>query len=989
MWEGVFVRCLLNILGVIMFLRLSWITGNAGIAITFAIILCSALVTSITTLSLSAICTNGEIAAGGLYFMISRSLGPEFGGAIGLTFFMANSVSVALYVVGFGEAMVLMLDEYAGGFLMASEAWDRTIYALIAMFCLTGVALSGGARLEIVLQKMLTVVMVLALLSFFVGVFLLDEDDEDRGLTALEGGGALADNVGPDFEPGVTWMTAFGVFFPAVTGIMAGANISGDLKEPTKAIPKGTLYAIGASTIIYLSMAFFLGAVTTRATLVDFENTIAVVEISAVPALVYAGIFAATLSSALAQLIGAPRILLAIAQDDLFPFLRPFAQTWGDYDEPLRGYIVTLFIGFVTTLAGDLNSISPLITNFFLLSYALVNYACCAATLGKSPGWRPGYRYWNPWVALLGAILCFAIMLTWWIAAAATLVICGGLYKYIELVSKPKVNWGSAGQAAMYLKAVDAVHRLEKIPGHVKNFRPEYLIILPKTTHVDHLHEDGLVHFTSHLNAGQGIVVVGHVILGTFAEDVALLQEARDVGAHNLSHCTPPIKALIDVVINPSYVEGVRMLLQLCGVGKLRPNTCMFHFPEHWRAGGRIQQQNKPAENKGSESDEGNGEASASRRVDLRIDVEDDAKASPSRGSNPGLEADADADAFVDVVRSAFGAGMGVCVVRKAGALRAVARRWQENMSAAKWRIPGRGDINFKEPLTPKRKMTKRKEVFAPESPKHSPSLAKSLRPIHESPPQGLALNPEEVKLMGEEDGPADGGGRQSGGASAANDKTTNSNSSSVRFQELYAEDLDVELALPATPRVDRHNSNGDLAAAARSIANIKAAEDVPTIDVWWLVDDGGLTILLPFLLRQHQIWRGARFRVLSISSKNKLTKEQSRMTRLLAKFRIDAEVVVVDRRTRNALGPRTVERFEHLSGTTLGNDAQARYFLNVSELIKEESSRATLVFVSLPIPRFAMPNARWLAYIDLLTDLEPPVVLVRGNQESVLTFYS
>lgn len=865
MWEGVFVRCLLNILGVIMFLRLSWITGNAGLGITCVIILTSAVVTSITTLSLSAVCTNGEVDAGGLYFMISRSLGAEFGGAIGITFYLANSISVALYVVGFGESVVLLMD----GSTVANGGWDLRLFALLAMCSLTGVALTGGAKLEIMVQKVLLVVMVLSLLSFFIGCF-LQGDDEDAGITGLDGG-TFADNATPDFEDGVDWMTTFGVFFPAATGIMAGANISGDLKNPARAIPLGTLLAIGVSTVVYIVMAVLLASTVTRDTLVDFENVIAVVEVAAVPELVYAGIFAATLSSALAQLIGAPRILMAIAKDGIFPCLKPFAQGWGPKNEPLRGYVVTLAIAIAFTMSGDLNFISPLITNFFLLSYALVNYACCAATLSKSPGWRPGYRFWNPWVALLGAVLCFAIMLTWWIAAFATLVMCGALYKYIEFVGKPRVNWGSAQHATLYLKAVDGLHRLEHVPHHVKNFRPQYLVLPPRDTPPGMLGSLGIVQFVNQLSEGQGIVLLGCVLRGAFETSVGALPHYRELASDNLVE--HGVRAFSECVIAEKWVDGVRSLMQICGVGKLRPNTAMIAFPEAWR----------------SQGDELN-------------------------------------DGFVDVVRSAFGSGLAVCVLRKADRLADMTSQRVEMRNAAR-------SIRFKtkdapsDPEAPRVTFEDSKMRTPPGSPEKARSAAKGAPP---------AADGEESK--GDE---------------------------------------------PVTPR-----RLADYADFARSVTYQRGATRQPVIDVWWLTDDGGLTILLPFLLRQHHTWRGARMRMLTIASPSTLTAEQSRMTRLLAKFRIDAEVVVVDRKEKPP-HQKTVERFERLSGSKMRDNSQARYILRLSDLVREKSGRASLVVVSLPIPRFKMDNRVWLSYIEMISNIEPPVLMLRGNHESVLTFYS
>mmetsp|Transcript_9502 Transcript_9502/g.12500 ORF Transcript_9502/g.12500 Transcript_9502/m.12500 type:complete len:920 (-) Transcript_9502:219-2978(-) len=781
MWEGVFIRCLLNIWGVMMFLRLTWVVGEAGIGMGTLVVAFSVVVTTITTVSLSAICTNGEVQAGGAYFMISRSLGPEFGASIGITFYAANSISIAMYLIGFAEALGIVM----GSSVMAHEDWDERLFALMALCLLMGVAFLGGSW-EIQAQKVLLVVMLGAIASYFIGT-LMNRKDANKGQTGFSGA-TFADNWGPDYSEGESWMSVFGVFFPAVTGIMAGANISGDLADPQKAIPRGTLLAIGWSTFVYVLMAWFLGSTITREFLKDFTTQIAVVEISVWGPIVYAGIFAATLSSALAQLIGAPRILMSVARDDIFPFLRFFKLGVGKNDEPLRGYALTFAIAVAAIMGGDLNSVSPLITNFFLASYAMVNYACFASSMVKSPSWRPTYTAYNPYGALVGAVLCFIVMLMVdWIAAAITVVLCLLLYKYVDWV-KPDVNWGSAGQAWRYLSAVQNLHKLEQTKQHVKTFRPQYLVLCGNPQDRDHL-----IRFSSQLSEGSSAVIAGNVILGSFDENVSAYHEAR-----NTKHLIENrYKAFLDVVVAPTLLLGVESLLQLSGMSHLRPNTVIMGFKKQWD------------------------------------ECEDEM-----------------IEEYVKVIQASFGMGMGVCVLRG------------------------------------------------------------------------------------------------------------------------------VERLLDA--------SSSDL-------------QQSGTLDVWWLVDDGGLTILLPYLLSLHGEWKNCKLRLITVAKKSKLSDEQTRMTRLLRKFRIKAELVVVDKDDREDPLEETIAEYSKLAGKKIDTSeiraskdgSKSFYFMRLSELLHQHSANANMIVVSLPVPRQDIKPRRYMAYLELLSRNLPPMLLMRGNNESVLTFYS
>lgn len=279
---GVFTPCTLTILGVIMFLRFGQVVGNAGIMHAIWIVLLAKLITTLTALSLSAIATNTRMKGGGAYYLISRSLGLEFGGAIGVVFFLSQAVSVAMYVIGFTEALVQLLPVL--GEQMRSVA---TLVNLVVLLCVY-----VGAGWTIRVQYVILGVLLVSICAFTGGAL----RSWDPALFAA--------NMAPAYLEGAGFWAMFALFFPAATGIMAGANMSGDLKDPGRSIPRGTLLAIAFTGLVYVGFAVLLGASVPRG-LLHVDSTV-VAKVSLWAPLIMAGVFAATLSSALGSMMGHP-----------------------------------------------------------------------------------------------------------------------------------------------------------------------------------------------------------------------------------------------------------------------------------------------------------------------------------------------------------------------------------------------------------------------------------------------------------------------------------------------------------------------------------------------------------------------------------------------------------------------------------------------------------------------------------------------------------
>ncbi|KAK2151035.1 hypothetical protein LSH36_378g01015 [Paralvinella palmiformis] len=590
--KGVLVRCLLNIYGVMLFLRLSWVVGQSGIGLSALVILLATAVTVITSLSMSAICTNGDVKGGGAYFMISRSLGPEFGGAIGLIFSVANAVAVAMYVVGFAETIRDLLEHY--DCLMVDHINDVRIIGLITIVLLLAVALIGmewEARAQIVLLGIL----VIAIVNFLVGTLIpATEDKKAKGFYGYRGT-IFQENFGPDFRDGHNFFSVFAIFFPAATGILAGANISGDLQDAQKAIPKGTLLAILISTITYFAMAWMAGSCIIRDALGPVSNflngtngTDAIAGVinaslynvtdvggkdpmvctldscpyglhndmqamqlaSGFGPLTIAGIISATLSSALASLVSAPKVFQAVCRDKIFPWIHVFAKGYGNAEEPWRAYFLTVAIGAMCICIGRLNAIAPLISNFFLMSYALINYSCFDASLAKSPG-----GYYSKWLSLLGALLCLAVMfvINWW-TALITFACVSTLYVYVHY-RKPDINWGSSTQAHVYRNALQHTLKLSHVLDHVKNYRPQLLVLcgFPSDRQI-------LVDFGSNITKNVSLMVCGHVILGD--SQAKLTDTTKYTKAASAWLYKRKSKAFYCGVIAPNLRSGCQALIQ-------------------------------------------------------------------------------------------------------------------------------------------------------------------------------------------------------------------------------------------------------------------------------------------------------------------------------------------------------------------------------------------------------------------------------------------
>ncbi|MBN1436425.1 MAG: amino acid permease [Sedimentisphaerales bacterium] len=553
---GVFTPSILTILGVIMFMRTGFLTGQAGVMQLLIILVMAKSITSLTSLSISAVSTNTPVAGGGAYFLISRSLGPEFGATIGLALFVAQAISVPFYILGFTEALVRTFPSMMGNFQTVA------LILTVLLFVISYI----GAKWAVKTQYLIMAILGLSVL-------------------ALLGGAAMnfqTENFIQNFsaqhtDRTLSFWTVFAIFFPAVTGIMAGVNMSGDLKKPGRSIPRGTMAAVVVGFLIYASQILLIGGAQTRSQLLNnsFENFCNQALFGA-GFLVVAGVFAATFSSALGSFLGAPRVLQAIARDKILRPLNFFARGSKQGDEPHRALLLT----FIMTVAiifwagkdfqgGAFDLLAAVVAMFFLYTYGMINLAAFIESVANNPSFRPRFKYCHWSFALLGAVGCattaFLINIVAAIVAAAVLAV---LYVYLRR-RVLKVRFGDARWGFFYSGLKQNILRLARMPITAKNWRPTVLVLVgsPEARRTIAMH-------ALWIGQERGLVILARVIVGELAERAQLRQTAVDQLNDFLEE--NQFQALSTVVISPDLDEGLSVLLQGHPVGPLQPNIVML-----------------------------------------------------------------------------------------------------------------------------------------------------------------------------------------------------------------------------------------------------------------------------------------------------------------------------------------------------------------------------------------------------------------------------
>ncbi|CAJ0581669.1 unnamed protein product, partial [Mesorhabditis spiculigera] len=809
------------------------------------VILLASLVTIVTTVSTAAITTNGEVAA-------------------------------ALYIVGLAETVVDFLRDHNWSVFDETNEVRvigiATCIILMAIICI-------GISIESKLQQ-----------SFF---------------------------------------TIFSIYFPAATGIMAGANISGDLKNPQMAIPRGTLLAIVSATLIYMGTVLVSGSVwvrdadgVTRNWVVDgnilkpnctgscqygLMNDYQVMsEISAWPPMILIGILASTLSSALASLVSAPKIFQAMAADNLFPYITWFKKGYGADNAPRRAYALTFAITVGMILIGKLDLIAPIISNFFLCTYTLVNYACFDASYSNSPGFRPAFRFYSMWLSLLGSVVCIAIMFVMsWPTALATFMAFAAIFVFLKK-NKPEVNWGSSTQANHYKSTLAGLQRMDKYDEHVKNYRPQILLMTGEPSA-----RPGLVDFAGSITRGASLLACANVITHAPSHRLSALTQRSDSRA-KLWLRERGIKSFAVTISANNLHEATNQLAQSYGIGKLVPNIFFYGFKTNWAKGG-------------------------AEKLD-------------------------ECCHYVSAIQAAFDHHMSVAVLRnRMEGFDMLDRGNRDAMKRASEQWPRGTPPRGRPSLNP----VMHQELFRDRARRAVGQMGKRFSKIYTSekansmpsfePPQNKQLSVPDMAINGV---------HKLSGASGAG----------------------LQLPSPFCVRIKK----------AR-------------IDVWWLSDDGGLTLLLPHLLTLERSYlEDAELRVFTVGSQKNPVMDSDKLdlAALLNKFRInfvDVETVVGIEQKPHA---KTLETWETLitpyravgqrqkEGEITEHDltmhkGKTYRHLRCGELLQKYSEDADLIVVTLPVPSKGTPAPLYLSWLEMMSRGLPPTLLVRGNHSSVLTFYS
>uniref|UniRef100_A0A3Q4I5N1 Solute carrier family 12 member 6 n=1 Tax=Neolamprologus brichardi TaxID=32507 RepID=A0A3Q4I5N1_NEOBR len=667
---GVYLPCLQNIFGVILFLRLTWVVGTAGVLQAFCIVLMCCCCTMLTAISMSAIATNGVVPAGGSYFMISRSLGPEFGGAVGLCFYLGTTFAGAMYILGAVEILLMYIAPRVAIFEGEGAAMlnNMRIYGSIFLLFMALLVFVGVKYVNKLASVFLACV-IISILSIYVGAlvsafsvpdfpvcmlgnrtinahdvktthlwklfchnsqlnttcdeyFTSNNFSEIKGIPGLTSG-AISENLwstylhkgdvlekrslhtsqvahpASDRYPYVfadittSFTVLVGIFFPSVTGIMAGSNRSGDLKDAQRSIPIGTILAILTTSLVYLSNVVLFGACIEGVVLRDkFGDSVKgnlVVGTLAWPSpwVIVIGSFFSTCGAGLQSLTGAPRLLQAIAKDNIIPFLRVFGHGKAN-GEPTWALLLTALIAELGILIASLDMVAPILTILNLQPSFQASLLILPLVLPKThslslaPPSPPDVcsAHLSRSLSFLGMTFCLALMfISSWYYAIVAMVIAGMIYKYIEYQGAEK-EWGDGIRGLSLSAARYALLRLEEGPPHTKNWRPQLLVLL-KLDEDAHVKSPRLLTFASQLKAGKGLTIVGTVVPGNYLQSYGEALAAEQTLKHLMDK--ERVKGFCQCIVAQKPRDGISHMIQSSGLGGMKPNTVVMGWPHAWR----------------------------------------------------------------------------------------------------------------------------------------------------------------------------------------------------------------------------------------------------------------------------------------------------------------------------------------------------------------------------------------------------------------------
>ncbi|KRY55985.1 Solute carrier family 12 member 6 [Trichinella britovi] len=672
---GVFMPCIQNIFGVLFFIRLAWIVGTAGVLQGFLITFICCLVTFTTCISLSAIATNGMVPAGGPYYMISRNLGPELGGAVGILFYFASTIAASMYLLGSAEIFLLYTVPQAKIFDDIYNCYrliGTLLLAIVSCIVLAGVGVVNRFALPTI--ALVNGCILLTFIGFFINIngsdslkfcmvgdripnlqhwidnnpghylscnetdlrhlfcanvtetgscdpYFLKSANEGtiKEMNAITGAtsGIILDNLFSKYldtndfiqsndskmtnneyeETSDTYVVAdmassftilIGVFFPSVTGIMQGSNRSGNLRDASRSIPVGTLAAQIITSIAYLLGVLCFGASMNGMFLRDKFGAGAYGRLAAAelavphPMVIVIGSFIASAGAGMQCLTGAPRLLQAIALDGVIPMLHYFQKST-KRGEPLRAIFVSIAICELFILIAFLESITALISQFFLMCYLSVNAACVLQSVLKAPSWRPRFRFYHWSLSMFGAGLCVAVMfMSHWIFACVAIIIGMIAYKYIEYRGAEK-EWGDGIRGLRLAAASYALTNLEEGPVHTKNWRPQLLVLCTVSSDRTSIENEQIVAFASQLKAGKGLTVLASVLNGKFLNMLAEVAATKMIMKEVCRRMK--IRGFCEVLVAGDITEGMSALVQTSGLGGLKHNTVIMSWPQKWRNG--------------------------------------------------------------------------------------------------------------------------------------------------------------------------------------------------------------------------------------------------------------------------------------------------------------------------------------------------------------------------------------------------------------------